>query len=705
MHNMRRNKLAKAFIILIMVIFTINSTSALAVAMELYNGYQAEKQWQAILNAELNEAAPSLGDTADQKIEQPEVVAPIEQDSTYSLEKEESEPVDLGAVLAENEFDSTNPQAVDSPAGPAEQDWQDKGALPFSLKDFKTAESNGKLYVFGGFDTAGQVVNSVYEYDPVTNSWAAKASMPIYDQGFAVASAYGKIYLIGGVSSVTQGGANNWTSNTYEFDPMTNTWQQKAAIPSVKWDLEARFYQGKIYAIGGLDINWAVNNVVEAYDPLTNTWAAIGGMPQYIGAPYSFVNNNKLYVFDKSAPLRDAAIVFCIYDGSSWQSPTSQGLCNGNAFVNLNDTLYAIGYIGSSGSNQNICKYSIQENMWGFYNAPGNSFGRINVVNTLNNEVYIFAGANDYCTKLVKYTPKTSPWTQKNNIPVSNANRGAVVKGDTIYYAGEIIKTDEGNGRWGFNHNSFKAYNINTDTWQEKACMIGWGSNVELFETVNNRIFALYDASTSDNGYRVEVYDPETNKWSAHSTLPLEYFTISDYYSSSSLRTRDISLGTVAFPASTVYGNQIYILGGLAPGVSFRYYYNSYYYSQSYYNRYYPSAAVDTVLCYNSANWTRTASMPVAVYAAGAATLKGKIYVAGGIPNIPITDNSLDYWRKITYGSKPTDTLQIYNTVNYSWTTKNMPIALSHVEVVAGPDSIFIVGGVTSDNKILDLVY
>ena len=92
--------------------------------------------------------------------------------------------------------------------------------------------------------------------------------MPTARYGLAAAEVGGKIYAIGGVGS--GGGILNVVE---EYDPASDTWATTVHMPTARYDLAAAAVGGKIYAIGGL--NGGVLNVVdvvEEYDPAHDTW-------------------------------------------------------------------------------------------------------------------------------------------------------------------------------------------------------------------------------------------------------------------------------------------------------------------------------------------------------------------------------------------------------------------------------------------------
>lgn len=129
---------------------------------------------------------------------------------------------------------------------------------------------DGRIYVIGG---AGPL-DVVQIYDPDTDSWMMGTPMPTprYELG-VVAGPDGLIYAIGGRWSY-----QDTTLNIVEvYDPLTDTWSSAAPMPTARSELGLSLgADDKIYAIGGriTDIqgHGYLTDVVEIYDPLTDTW-------------------------------------------------------------------------------------------------------------------------------------------------------------------------------------------------------------------------------------------------------------------------------------------------------------------------------------------------------------------------------------------------------------------------------------------------
>ena len=78
-----------------------------------------------------------------------------------------------------------------------------------------TADS--KIYILGG--TSGSVQNSVEEYDPTTNTWSTKTAIPYGGlTEHACVTVNNKIYLIGGEPS-----GGNKTNTLYVYNPSFDT--------------------------------------------------------------------------------------------------------------------------------------------------------------------------------------------------------------------------------------------------------------------------------------------------------------------------------------------------------------------------------------------------------------------------------------------------------------------------------------------------
>ena len=109
--------------------------------------------------------------------------------------------------------------------------WITRQPIPRNTADCTAAVYDGKLYVFGGYDqTATNVLNITYEYNPQTDTWTQKANMPTARWGEIAVQYNGKIYVFGGQTGPTavQNGAPQ-NINKHPNNPLTAIPQYGAA--------------------------------------------------------------------------------------------------------------------------------------------------------------------------------------------------------------------------------------------------------------------------------------------------------------------------------------------------------------------------------------------------------------------------------------------------------------------------------------------
>jgi len=122
---------------------------------------------------------------------------------------------------------------------------------------------NGKIYAIGGW-RGGNILTTFEEYDPIKDSWQKKADMPTARCTLSSSVVNGKIYAIGGYRD-----RNDCTSIVEEYDPSIDKWEKKADMLTARFSLSSSAVNGKIYAIGGYDFKNCLS-VVEEYDTETS---------------------------------------------------------------------------------------------------------------------------------------------------------------------------------------------------------------------------------------------------------------------------------------------------------------------------------------------------------------------------------------------------------------------------------------------------
>lgn len=166
---------------------------------------------------------------------------------------------------------------------PGTNSWTQKANFPgVARRDAASFVIGTKAYVGTGINNAdaflGTRQSDFWEYNPGTNSWTSKAPFPgnsgtgtYYSTGFSM---LGKGYFFCG-----KDGPSNYSDNLWEYDPITNSWLQKADLPGPKRYGAIAFVIGNYAYCGtGTDENILVNDFYR-YDPATNTWLTLNNFP------------------------------------------------------------------------------------------------------------------------------------------------------------------------------------------------------------------------------------------------------------------------------------------------------------------------------------------------------------------------------------------------------------------------------------------
>lgn len=151
---------------------------------------------------------------------------------------------------------------------------------------------NSKGYVGLGTDHgADSLKNDLWEYDPIKDSWTQKADYPGgHRDGLGVFVAGNKAYVGGGSDNVYV------YSQFYEYDPSNDMWTQKANIPESGDIFPSMFTIGNYgYAVCGAGASEYTD--LFQYDPSSDSWSGLNSFPgEARQAAVSFVSNGKAYV-------------------------------------------------------------------------------------------------------------------------------------------------------------------------------------------------------------------------------------------------------------------------------------------------------------------------------------------------------------------------------------------------------------------------
>jgi N-acetylneuraminic acid mutarotase len=167
------------------------------------------------------------------------------------------------------------------------QYWEELATLSNPPNLAQMVSANGKIYVVSGSNGQSPQVE---EYDPVSNNWTSKAAIP---KGCYWASAVAvgkKIYVMGG------GHPYPGQKYNYIYDTETDTWTTGADLLDGRMYHSATTANGKVYLMGGQNGDGTTEWYFDEYDTATNIWTRKANLPNN-GAWYCGATSEGNYVY------------------------------------------------------------------------------------------------------------------------------------------------------------------------------------------------------------------------------------------------------------------------------------------------------------------------------------------------------------------------------------------------------------------------
>jgi len=155
---------------------------------------------------------------------------------------------------------------------PLSDSWTQKADFGGTARNFAVGFSIGaKGYIGTGYDETYNIQQDFWEFDPLLNTWTQKADFGGTARETAVGFSIGTKGYIGTGNDDSQ--STNPREDFWEFDPLLNSWTQKADFGGgVRSDAVGFSIGGKGYIGTGYDnISWIWKDFWE-FDPLLNTW-------------------------------------------------------------------------------------------------------------------------------------------------------------------------------------------------------------------------------------------------------------------------------------------------------------------------------------------------------------------------------------------------------------------------------------------------
>jgi N-acetylneuraminic acid mutarotase len=265
-----------------------------------------------------------------------------------------------------------------------------------------------------------------------------------------------------------------------------------------------------------------------------------------------------------------------------WAAKTSMPTARtGLVVVTVNNKIYAIGGLNSSGYLNKVEEYDPAKDSWTTKASMPTRRAEAAAA-VVNGKIYVMGGTDGgTLDKNEEYDPVANTWLSKKVLSTGRKNMAAAAVGGKIYVMGgatntAAVKTNE-------------AYDPTANSWTGKASMLTarmWFAA----QGVGGKVYALGGYSGATSLANAEVYDPGANTWTAKAALPVATDSM----------------------ASAAIGNKVYLISGFQG-----------------------AAAVKSVSVYDTVNnaYTALLNYPMAVNEPAAAEAGGKLYAMGGDNN------------------------------------------------------------------------
>ena len=339
---------------------------------------------------------------------------------------------------------------------------------------------NGKFYLTGGADAWGRPDRVLHVYDPATRSWTAKSPMPT-GRDNAFAAVFGGKLLVAGGLVWPEGGSMVATDVVEAYDPVTDSWSTGPSMLAPRSQGASATAGGKFYAMGGMEASGVVSNAVEALSTSS-------------GSALTFKGTWRTMPSLRPARWRHAADVL-------GKSIVVVGGLSG-------DELHALSRVDA---------FNVETQTWTALQSLPIPLYDVNGATPVQGKLYVSGGRSspdgDCARTLFVYDPATNSWTRKADMPLKGCvGVQAHVLGQLYVYTFPQSPPDI---------RMFAVYNPRTDTWVRRPLPRGLHFAYPVASAINEKFYLTSgEAFTGHPDRELEVYDPATRTWTTKSPMP-----------------------------------------------------------------------------------------------------------------------------------------------------------------------------------------
>ena len=306
--------------------------------------------------------------------------------------------------------------------------WVADAPVQTARDQFAAAVVDSKICIFGGNAyPGGYNLKSTEIFDPATQTWSYGADNE-HNGGEGVeeltgAAIDGKFYVFGAWGGIGPGGYYGNINFSEMYDPATDQWTSLAPKPTPVSGAPSVVYNGEIYIFGGAfawndeegETHQTEYDVVEAYNPATDSWRTVTNMPFLLFAEAVAVVGDKVFViggFDISLGQTVSTVTAFDFQIGLWttsgfaEMPIPRGTTYGAPAPVIDGKIYLIGGFTGTVTEEDFKAWPLDRvdiydptadtwTMGPFLPAPRG--GNCEMV-TIGNTIYLISGQDPYHT-------------------------------------------------------------------------------------------------------------------------------------------------------------------------------------------------------------------------------------------------------------------------------------------------------------------
>jgi N-acetylneuraminic acid mutarotase len=284
-------------------------------------------------------------------------------------------------------------------------------------------------------DRSGNHLEQDFEWSFTTAPppWTAGAPMPTGRDELAVAVCNGIIYAIGG----SVGGE---ASNVVEaYDPVSDTWSTCANMPTARLGMAAVALNDTVYAIAG-GTGGGLTNAVEAYDPVSNTWTTRAPLPYSTSRFCALALDGRIYCIGGYSGQHRSDVEEYDPAANSWTSKADMPTARSNITGAVVGSLIYIygGTTDQSLANDILERYDPYSDTWSTM-TPAPTARWLAIAGAVEGVMYAVGGNVTSATKLNEaYDMATDSWAARTAMPSNHAGGAGAVVGDRFFVIGGL---------------------------------------------------------------------------------------------------------------------------------------------------------------------------------------------------------------------------------------------------------------------------